>query len=834
VAQAFTIAAASQAITFGALANKTFGDAPFAVSATASSGLALSFAAAGNCSVSGNTVTVTGAGSCTITASQPGNANYSAAPDVAQPFTIAAASQAITFGALANKTFGDAPFAVSATASSSLAVSFAAAGNCTVSGNMVTLTGGGNCTITASQPGNANYGAAPDVARSFTIGTASQTITFGALANKTFGDAPFAVNATASSGLAVSFAATGNCSVSGNTVTLTGAGSCSITASQAGNSNYSAAPDVAQPFTTAAASQTITFGVLANKTFGDAPFAVNATASSGLVVTFAAAGNCTVSGDTVTLTGTGNCTITASQAGDANHNAAPEVVQPFTIGAASQAITFGSLTNKTFGGAPFAVSATASSGLAVTFAGAGNCTVSGNTVTLTGAGSCTITASQVGDTNYTAAPDVTQAFTIGAANQAITFGALANKTFGDAPFAVSATASSGLAVSFAAAGSCTISGNTVTLTGGGGCTITASQAGDSNYSAAPSVPQSFTIGTASQIITFAPLANKTFGDAPFAVSATASSGLAVTFSAAGNCTVGGNTVTLTAPGSCTITASQAGNTSYSAAANAGQSFTIGTPAPTDIAGPVILNLLVTPNPVQVNTATTLTATANDTSTGGSSLASVEYRIDGGPYLPMSASDGTFNSAVENITSVVAAFPASGIHELCVRGKDVANNVGAESCVLLAVYDPEGGFVTGGGWIDSPIGAYAANPALTGKANFAFNSKYAPGANIPTGQTQFKFKTADLEFQSTSYEWLVVAGARAQFKGAGTINGTGSYQFMLTAIDANLPGGGSSADKFRIKITGDGGGVVYDNKMGSSDSGNDSTEIGGGSIVIHKP
>src|SRR5205814_3534251 len=104
-----------------------------------------------------------------------------------------------------------AAYIVSATASSGLSVSFTATSDCTVSGNAVHLTGAGACTITASQAGNANFNAAPDVPQSFNIAKANQTITFNALANKTFGDADFNVSATASSGLSVSFTATGNC-----------------------------------------------------------------------------------------------------------------------------------------------------------------------------------------------------------------------------------------------------------------------------------------------------------------------------------------------------------------------------------------------------------------------------------------------------------------------------------------------------------------------------------------------------------------------------------------------------------------------------------------------
>ena len=95
-------------------------------------------------------------------------------------------------------------------------------------------------------------------------------------------------------------------------------------------------------------------------------------------------------------------------------------------------------------------------------------------------------------------------------------------------------------------------------------------------------------------------------------------------------------------------------------------------------------------------------------------------------------------------------------------------------------------------------------------------------------------TSDLNFKSTAYEWLVIAGARAQFKGSGTMNGAGDYGFLLTAIDGQV-GGGGGLDRFRIKIWNkQGGGVIYDNQAGKSDTGDDATEMGGGSIIIHKP
>src|SRR3989475_79122 len=470
------------------------------------------------------TVTIRGAGFCKATAGMRGLTMTGVQPGVLRMFSIAKGDQTITFNPLADKTASDPPFTVTAMASSGLAVSFAATGNCTVSGNTGTLTAAGSCTFTASQGGNSNFNPAPDVPRTFSIAKGDQTITFNPLADKTASDPPFTVTATASSGLAVSFAATGNCTVSGNTVTLAAAGSCTITASQAGSSNFNPAPDVPRTFSIAKADQTITFGALAARTYGDANFTVSATASSGLAVSFGATGPCTIATTTVTITGAGSCTITASQAGDTNYNAAPDVPRTFSIAKGDQTITFNPLADKTASDPPFTVTAMASSGLAVSFAATGNCTVSGNTGTLTAAGSCTITASQGGNSNFNPAPHVPRTFTIAKGDQTITFGALAARTYGEAAFTVSATASSGLAVSFGATGPCTIATTTVTITGAGSCTITASQAGDTNYNAAPDAPRTFSIAKADQTITFGALAGQTASDPHFTVTATASSG----------------------------------------------------------------------------------------------------------------------------------------------------------------------------------------------------------------------------------------------------------------------------------------------------------------------
>jgi hypothetical protein len=197
---------------------------------------------------------------------------------------------------------------------------------------------------------------------------------------------------------------------------------------------------------------------------------------------------------------------------------------------------------------------------------------------------------------------------------------------------------------------------------------------------------------------------------------------------------------------------------------------------------------------------------------------------------------TINETTGAVTATYT-FTSAGVYQVTLTVTDGCGGSGAADTIdglsaMVVVYDPSAGWVTGGGWINSPAGAYVPNPSLTGKANFGFVSKYQNGSSVPTGNTEFHFKAGDLRFKSTSYEWMVISGARAQYKGFGTINGGGNYRFMLTAIDGQQPGGGGQ-DKFRIKIWSDSGGLVYDNQMNDPDSNDPTTVLGGGSIVIHR-
>jgi probable HAF family extracellular repeat protein len=277
------------------------------------------------------------AGTYTIQASFAGDANNAGSSSTGT-LTVSKASQTISVGTHAPSaaTFNTS-FTVAATSTSGLAVTYSSSGACTNNGATFTMTSGtGTCTVMYDQAGGGNYNAAAQVTESVTAQRAGQTISFGALSNKTFGDADFQLSATGgASGNPVTFAASPSsvCTVSGSTVHITGAGSCSVTASQSGNSNFGPAADVPQSFQVTKASQTITFGALPDRRYGSLDFPVSATGgASTSPVTFSAADNCTiVNGNTVHITGAGSCSVTASQAGDSNYNAAASVTQSFQV-----------------------------------------------------------------------------------------------------------------------------------------------------------------------------------------------------------------------------------------------------------------------------------------------------------------------------------------------------------------------------------------------------------------------------------------------------------------------------------------------------------------------
>lgn len=251
--------------------------------------------------------------------------------------------------------------------------------------------------------------------------------------------------------------------------------------------------------------------------------------------------------------------------------------------------------------------------------------------------------------------------------------------------------------------------------------------------------------------------------------------------------------------------------------------------------PTVDTITVPLDPVNINDQSSFTADVTFNDPGGANDEPYTCDFD---FDNDSVNDATVNGVTNTSCSEPLGYSEPGIFTIKATVTDKDGDSGsAMATQFVVVYDPSGGFVTGGGWIDSPQGACqfeSCTNDTTGKATFGFVSKYKKGANVPIGQTQFQFKAGDLNFHSDVYDWLVVAGPHAKFKGTGTINGSGNYGFMVTATDSDVNGGGDT-DGFRIKLWDKDNDdvVVYDNKMDAPEDSDDTTDLGGGSIVIHQ-
>ena len=605
---ALTVTTASQTITFAALAAGTYGNADFAPGATASSGLAISYTSS-NTSVatiiSGN-IHIVSSGTATITANQSGNSNYTAASPVAQSLAVNRAILTVT-GNNASKTYGAANPALTASYAgflnndtssvltgapslSTTATTASPAGSYTITAaagtlsavnytfvfvngsltvNPATLTvtaldgsktyGAANPAFTASYAGFVNNDTssvltgAPLLTTAATtaspVGAYAITAATGSLVaanySFTFASGTLTVNrailtvtandAAKSYGAAnPAFTASYGGFVNGDTSSaLTGAPLLTTTATTAsapgayvitsaagtlGSANYSFS-FMSGTLTVTQAGQTITFGILTPKTYGNADFSLSASATSGLPVTFTSSNTAvaTVTGGTVHLVSAGTATITAAQAGDGNYTAAVSVSQPQTVNKVMITVTANNASRAYNTDNP-ALTASYTGFInnetqAVIF---GNPSLSTTAIMTSPTGTYAITASlgSLWAVNYSFG-FVNGTLTIGASNQNISFGTFqAARTYGEADFSLYATASSGLPVTYTSSNPsvATVTGSTVHIVSAGAATITAEQSGNANYDPAAPVAQPFTVNKATLTVT-ANNASRSYGEA---------------------------------------------------------------------------------------------------------------------------------------------------------------------------------------------------------------------------------------------------------------------------------------------------------------------------------
>ena len=234
---------------------------------------------------------------------------------------------------------------------------------------------------------------------------------------------------------------------------------------------------------------------------------------------------------------------------------------------------------------------------------------------------------------------------------------------------------------------------------------------------------------------------------------------------------------------------------------------------------------------RINTAPTANA-------GGPYLGSINTSItfDGSASSDPEADSLTYAWDFGDSSSGTGVMPShsyavAGVYTVCLTVNDGALDSEA-NCTMAVVYDPSAGFVTGGGWINSPVGAYTAKTSATGKGKINIESKYQKRGDLKS-EVEFELESAKFHFHSSSAQWMVISGAKAVLQGGGKVEKSNHhYGFTLTVIDGKLNGG---EDLFRIRIwdMDNGNAVVYDSQLGDATYADPTTPLGGGSIVIHK-
>jgi hypothetical protein len=462
--------------------------------------------------------------------------------------TVNKQTQSITFDNPGTQTFGTSP-TLSATASSSLAVSFSSATTSvctTTTAGELSFVSAGTCTINANQAGDATFGAAPQVQQSFAVDAIAPGAPTGIAVTPGNEQAMVGFAAPASNGGAAISLYTVTASPGGATGTgasspipVAGLSNGTVYTFTVSATNSAGTGPQSEPSGTITprASQTVTFIQPADMTFGSTP-TLAASASSGLDVTFSSSttGVCTISAQgRLAFAATGVCTINAAQSGNAAFRAASTVSRSFTVLATVPA-------------EPTIGTAVAGNGeAAVTFtapASTGGAPITGYTVTSTPGGftgtghssPITVTGLTNGQT-YTFTVTATNSSGPGpassasnqvtpAAPQSITFGNPGTQNFGTSP-TLSATASSTLPVSFSSftTGVCTIDvGGTLAFVAAGTCTIAANQLGNAEFEAAPEVAQSFTVAAVAPGAPVIGTATAGDGEASVAFSPPASTG----------------------------------------------------------------------------------------------------------------------------------------------------------------------------------------------------------------------------------------------------------------------------------------------------------------------
>ncbi len=786
-------------------------------------------ASASVCSISSSVVTFLTAGDCVVKVNQEGDANYTAASEATQTITVGKGAQeiSITSTAPTNAVVDGSTYTVSATGgrSTSLVISSIAAASasvCSIAAGVVTFLAAGDCVVEFNQDGDANYNAAPTQTQTITVGKGSQTVDFTSLTPtgvRVDGSVyvPTATGGASTSAATISIASSSStiCEINNGEVSFHAVGSCVVEVNQAGDDNYNAAPVKTQTITVAKGLQSLTktsvdpAAVVDGATY--TPTFTSGASGSAVVVAIASgsAADCTVSNGTISFIGAGDCDVTVNQAANANYEAAPELAFTITVGKGSQAITWTTTepSSAVVGGVTYSPAATGgATGNTVSFRvdvnTASVCAVSMGAVRFIGVGTCTVVANQSGNSNYLAAPQVSQTFTVGKGTQAIAFTSTIPTAVVDGatytPAALGGPTGNSVTFSIASASSavCTLAYGKISFQNVGTCEVEANQLGNTNYNAAPQVVQSFTVGKGAQTVSFtsaAPSA-KVSGTTYTPVTAGGASGNAVTLSIApassSICSVNNGVVSYQAVGSCVVQANQAASANYEAAAQVTQTITVAK-------GVQVLNFTTTPpslRPVQGTTYVPAVTFGNSgvpvVFTIGAEAASI-CTIANGTISFLAVGDCVLYADQAGNANYTAATRISQVFDIT-KGEQIVNftsNAPTTAVVDGATYTPTG---TGGAGT-SPL-VFSATAESAGICTVLVGVVYFQGAGDcvialnQAGDTNYNAATQKLQTISVG-------------KGSQTITFTSSNNTATVDGAAYLPTftKGSSINAVHISV-----------------------------------
>jgi PKD repeat protein len=235
--------------------------------------------------------------------------------------------------------------------------------------------------------------------------------------------------------------------------------------------------------------------------------------------------------------------------------------------------------------------------------------------------------------------------------------------------------------------------------------------------------------------------------------------------------------------------------------------------------PSVGPISVSPNPAQVNTAITAQAAFTDADTSDTHTARWDW--GDGTTSPGTVTESNGSGSISDSH----VYTATGVYTVTLTVTDNAGASGTSTFQYASVYNPTAqGLFSAGSHFSSPMGAYAQSPSLTGTVKFGLSYKYQ--GTMPVGDKQFvmNFQDANLLFNATSVSSLVIANGMATLTGSGTINGAGSYTFLVTGVDS----GG-----IRIQITdpGNNNNVIYDTQPAAAATATPTTSVTG-HVVVH--